>query len=1118
MNQILISSQNLRSVIKGIILSVACTFLAFPAKAQSFSGGIGVKDNPYLISTAKDLKDLADYVNAGNTAYNTSGVFYELTNDINLSVYSPWTPIGGSYNGDNNKRFRANFDGKGHVITNVFVFQTDESAGFFGEIGNVAGKVKDLGVIGNVTGTISVGGFVGILRIDGVITNCYFIGTVTSTRAGGGYANMGGFAGLAYGKITDSYAMASVNAVNNANRIGGFVGQISEGTLKNCYVTGDVKGGERVGGLVGCIDKASTITNCAALNRIVTASIKDVGKVVGFIMNPTPPSFINDNYAYKGMLAGNVKWTTSSTSVQGIDVDKSEINAIGFFENTVFEYPIVEINADDTGLIHEGVGAISSSSARLLYDYPEPERSQILDYLFSPAYGGRMQVLKVEIGGDMNSTTLAEASHMRVEGVVDEDLGFEWWLMEEAKKRNPDIKLSALAWGVPGWVGSFWTDKTIYYLLSWLELAHKKGFVIDYIGGWNERSWDADWYIKFGKQLKTRFPHTKLVAADDVKEPWMVAREMLVNSELRDVIGVVGVHSACGWRSECKKCSSPAELRGLPASFWNSEHSAMTHNWGAMSHARAMNRLYIQAKIVGNLCWTLVSAWYSSLPLADTGILLAEWPWSGYYEVGKSVWVYAHTTQFSEVGWQYLDNASGFLPNFASFVTRKSPDNTKFSTVVETCDANNDITADFSLAGIAADKIYVWKTNLVSNDDKDHFILSETIVPVDGKYSVTFSPGCIYTVTNMTGQGKGTGKPSAKIDDMMTLPYSENFESYGEKKLARFFLDLNGGFETAKAAGGRSGMAYRQMIKQKPVYWTSTVDPTSIFGDPRWWGDYEVSSDVLFEEAGYVELLGRISVHWGAYIVGYHLRLDSNGNWELYSQEDKRLAGNDNTRRTLASGKVTVNINQWTQMGLRMTGNQIAVVLGGNVVGTATDGTHISGQAGILASQWINAQFDNVSIVKTANWPVYVPVADMKVADFTSEQRLFHKGYSYLAENAIDGRPETAWYCEWDNRVNLPQSVTIDLGSIRPVSGLVYQPRRDTPNILDNTNGYTTKCKVYTSVDNNNFTEVAQSEIRVTHASRLITWDKANVRYVKFEVIAGDNNEASIGELSIITE
>ena len=291
----------------------------------------------------------------------------------------------------------------------------------------------------------------------------------------------------------------------------------------------------------------------------------------------------------------------------------------------------VVIDANDTGLMYQGAGAISASSTRLLYDYPEPERSQILDYVFTPAYGGAMQLLKVEIGDDVISTCVAEPSHMRVEGVVERDLGFEWWLMEEAKKRNPDIKLLGLAWGAPGWVGeTFWTDKTIDYLLSWLDIAHDRGLVIDYIGGWNEKEWDANWFIKFGTQLKKRFPHTKLIAADAINKSWSIGMEMLNNRELCEVVDVVGDHFSCGWRSEYKSCATPEEIRKLPQPLWNAEHSSMCHDVGAIPLARAMNRLYLQAGIVATMSWSLVSAWYSSLPIADTGILLAEWPWSGY--------------------------------------------------------------------------------------------------------------------------------------------------------------------------------------------------------------------------------------------------------------------------------------------------------------------------------------------------------------------------------------------------------------------------------------------------------------------------------------------------------
>ena len=74
----------------------------------------------------------------------------------------------------------------------------------------------------------------------------------------------------------------------------------------------------------------------------------------------------------------------------------------------------IVLDGKATGRIYEGLGAVSAgASSRLLIDYPEPYRSQILDYLFKPGYGAALQHLKVEIGADVNSTDGSEPSHMR---------------------------------------------------------------------------------------------------------------------------------------------------------------------------------------------------------------------------------------------------------------------------------------------------------------------------------------------------------------------------------------------------------------------------------------------------------------------------------------------------------------------------------------------------------------------------------------------------------------------------------------------------------------------------------------------------------------------------------
>ena len=72
-------------------------------------------------------------------------------------------------------------------------------------------------------------------------------------------------------------------------------------------------------------------------------------------------------------------------------------------------------DASGLGRKFDGIGGLSGGGAtsRLLVNYQEPYRSQILDFLFKPQFGASLHILKVEIGGDAQSTEGTEHSHMR---------------------------------------------------------------------------------------------------------------------------------------------------------------------------------------------------------------------------------------------------------------------------------------------------------------------------------------------------------------------------------------------------------------------------------------------------------------------------------------------------------------------------------------------------------------------------------------------------------------------------------------------------------------------------------------------------------------------------------
>ena len=94
-----------------------------------------------------------------------------------------------------------------------------------------------------------------------------------------------------------------------------------------------------------------------------------------------------------------------------------------------------------TAALHpfEGIGALSAgASSRLLIDYVEPQRSEILDFLFLPQYGAALQILKLEIGSGAQSTDGSEPSVQPDSGEDPPECsrGYELWLAQEALKRN----------------------------------------------------------------------------------------------------------------------------------------------------------------------------------------------------------------------------------------------------------------------------------------------------------------------------------------------------------------------------------------------------------------------------------------------------------------------------------------------------------------------------------------------------------------------------------------------------------------------------------------------------------------------------------------------------------
>lgn len=265
------------------------------------------------------------------------------------------------------------------------------------------------------------------------------------------------------------------------------------------------------------------------------------------------------------------------------------------------------IDATTLGPRLDGFGAISGGGAtsRLLFSYSPTVISQILDLLFLPKYGASLHHLKVEIGGDGQSSEGVEPSHMHTEdSPPDFNRGYEARLMVEARARNPGILLSALAWTWPGWVGSGtsspWTNTTasIHYILTWLQgMRDTHNITLNYLNAdWNERGWSADFVIRLRSALDSAgFSYLGLVCGDDA-HAFACAAEAARNATLRPSIVALGSHGP--------KPPSPALLPNLP--LWNTEVH-VTDPAGS-DLAGIFAAAYLTQNITSGTLWNVLSA------------------------------------------------------------------------------------------------------------------------------------------------------------------------------------------------------------------------------------------------------------------------------------------------------------------------------------------------------------------------------------------------------------------------------------------------------------------------------------------------------------------------------
>ena len=283
------------------------------------------EDRPILINSCAQLAYLAKQVNDGYSYENT---YFKLTDDLNLAD-KKWTPIGEMYG-----CFSGHFDGNNHEIFGLKVDGSSYYAGLFGRISG--GSVKNVNIRSGSVRTdndahdSAAGGIVGHID-NGQIENC------TASVNVSGKSNVGGVVGyIINGSILNCHFLSG--EIDGGESVGGIVGNVGydnadKSTVSGCSADASVKGNEKVGGLCGWFGNGDhKFSNCT-MKGSVTVTGSYCGGLVGYLNDNSKGTF--ENCQFKG----SIKKDGAGVSNTGIAIGADNSNG-----NVTFTYCVCTID------------------------------------------------------------------------------------------------------------------------------------------------------------------------------------------------------------------------------------------------------------------------------------------------------------------------------------------------------------------------------------------------------------------------------------------------------------------------------------------------------------------------------------------------------------------------------------------------------------------------------------------------------------------------------------------------------------------------------------------------------------------------------------------------------
>lgn len=259
----------------------------------AWTGSGSSAEDPYLITHICQMNQLAIDVNSG---LDHSSEFFALGDDLIYDHSSAWnatasdennyTPIGGRFSG-NNKYFKGSFDGRGHTVSGIRIYNADGYAGLFGYVGT-GGAIRNLTLTdARITGKNDVGGIAG--DNAGTLVNCHVTATVCIHGAWDSSSCHGGIAGYNERAIlacTSSATLSLADGLTGCNQFGGIAGTnwsySNSAYIQNCLVVGaTLPAVTQVGAIAG----SCRVSNSLSFNLFRDCSVDGTPTDVGFTYN-----------------------------------------------------------------------------------------------------------------------------------------------------------------------------------------------------------------------------------------------------------------------------------------------------------------------------------------------------------------------------------------------------------------------------------------------------------------------------------------------------------------------------------------------------------------------------------------------------------------------------------------------------------------------------------------------------------------------------------------------------------------------------------------------------------------------------------------------------------------